>query len=164
MTIEFTRPILAAALLGLVLSAACSNAGDESARIAESESTPALTVYHDPRCGCCGDWASHMREHGFEVTAIEDSNIHERRRELGVPDRLASCHTATVAGYLIEGHVPAADVRRLLAQRPDARGLSVPGMPLGSPGMEHGDRRQAYNVLLFDDAGNFEVFNHYPAR
>jgi len=123
-----------------------------------------LVVHHDPNCGCCGKWIEHMEQHGFAVESVLETDMNAVKRELGVPENLPSCHTATVAGYVIEGHVPAADVKKLLEERPDARGLSVPGMPLGSPGMEYDNQRHAYDVVLFDDSGGTSVFNHYPAR
>lgn len=125
---------------------------------------PQMVVHHDPNCGCCGKWIEHMAQHGFAVQSVLETDMNAVKRELGVPENLPSCHTATVDGYIIEGHVPAADVRRLLAERPDAKGLSVPGMPLGSPGMEYNNQRQAYNVVVFDESGDQSVFNHYPER
>jgi hypothetical protein len=154
-------PRILLCLAGAALLAA--SPGDvEQRQPTQAAEAHALMLYHDPSCGCCIEWAMHMREHGFEVV-VEEADMQARRRQLGVPDHLASCHTAVSGGYLIEGHVPADDVRRLLAERPNARGLSVPGMPIGSPGMEQGDRRDAFNVLLFDDHGRFTVFNRYPA-
>ena len=111
---------------------------------------PAVQVWKDPSCGCCKDWVAHMQDHGFAVTVHESGNTGVRAR-LGLPMRLGSCHTALVDGYLLEGHVPAEDVRRLLATRPKALGLAVPGMPVGSPGMDgaaYGGRKDAYEVLL----------------
>lgn len=111
---------------------------------------PAVQAWKDPGCGCCKDWVAHMQDHGFAVTVHESGNTGVRAR-LGLPMRLGSCHTALVDGYLLEGHVPAEDVRRLLATRPKALGLAVPGMPVGSPGMDgaaYGGRKDAYDVLL----------------
>src|SRR4051794_21208914 len=93
-------------------------------------------VYKTPTCGCCGKWVEHMRAKGFKVEVTEVENTGENRRKYGVPEELASCHTAFVDGYALEGHVPAADVHRLLKTRPNAKGIAVPGMPMGSPGME----------------------------
>jgi hypothetical protein len=128
-----------------------------------ASATPEMTVYHDPNCGCCGKWVDHMRANGFTVEKVPTSNMSSIKLELGVPRELPSCHTAVVGDYVIEGHVPAEDVKRLLAEQPDARGLSVPGMPLGSPGMEVDDRRMAYDVIRFDDNGETSVFKHYEA-
>lgn len=123
----------------------------------------AMTVYKTATCGCCGDWVAHVRDAGFdvEVRDVTQAELVERKRELGVDSALAACHTALVDGYIVEGHVPAADIRRLLAERPAIAGIAVPGMPLGSPGMEYGDRVQPYNVIAFDENGGMEVFARY---
>jgi hypothetical protein len=110
-----------------------------------------VTIYKTPTCGCCVRWAEHMEENGFSVTLHNHADLRPFKQRFGVPASLQSCHTAEVEGYAIEGHVPAADVRRLLEERPDAAGLAVPGMPVGSPGMEMGDRRDPYQVILFGD-------------
>ncbi len=136
---------------------------DDGSSQATSE-TPEMTVYHDPNCGCCGKWADHMRANGFAVEIVPTGDMNRVKLDLGVPRNLPSCHTAVVGEYVIEGHVPAEDVKRLLAEQPETRGLSVPGMPLGSPGMEMGDRRMAYDVIRFDEDGETSVFNHYEAR
>lgn len=116
-----------------------------------------VTVYKSPWCGCCGGWVDHMRDNGFSVTVHETEDLDPIRAEHGVSDELMSCHTAVVDGYTIEGHVPAADVARLLREKPEARGLAVPGMPAGSPGMEAAGR-EPYDVLLFADDGDANVF------
>ncbi|MHC2618904.1 hypothetical protein ACVIW2_000936 [Bradyrhizobium huanghuaihaiense] len=113
---------------------------------------PVIKVHKDPNCGCCSGWVQHLRDAGFTVEAEDASDLPSVRRRLGVPPDLAACHTAEVSGYLIEGHVPASAVQRLLAERPKATGLAVPGMPIGSPGMEGGDP-QPYTVVLFGLAG-----------
>ena len=122
----------------------------------------AIKVYKDPFCGCCGAWVDHLRANGFapEVDASRDlSFIH---KELGVPDEMSSCHTGVIEGYFIEGHVPAADVKHLLAERPDAKGLAVPGMPIGSPGMEvEGQAPNSYDVFLVAKDGTTTVFAHH---
>jgi hypothetical protein len=105
-----------------------------------------------------------MEAHGFSVESVLDRDMTARKLALGVPSELWSCHTAVVDGYLIEGHVPAADVLRLLEERPKGTGLAVPGMPVGSPGMEYGGQRQAYDVVLFDRSGEPKRFEHYPAK
>jgi hypothetical protein len=121
-------------------------------------SLPDVTVYKDPNCGCCGAWAEHMRRNGFRVTTHDVADLNAVKRRHRVPEALGSCHTAAVAGYAIEGHVPAEDVRRLLAQRPaGVIGIAVPGMPLGSPGMES-PTPQRYDVLAFDAQGRSRVF------
>ena len=112
----------------------------------------AITVHKDPNCGCCSGWVSHLRQAGFTVTTIDSAELDAVKTRLGVPDDLAACHTAQVAGYVVEGHVPALALERLLAEKPDAIGLAVPGMPIGSPGMEGGSPEQ-YDVVLFGPAG-----------
>src|SRR4051812_23323380 len=121
-------------------------------------------VYKTSTCGCCGKWVEHMRANGFKVEVTDVEDTAEYRRKFGVPEQLQSCHTATVGGYALEGHVPAADVQRLLKTRPKAKGLAAPGMPMGSPGMENGTSRQAYSVVLFDEAGVNSVFSRDPAK
>lgn len=120
-----------------------------------------MVVYKTATCGCCSKWVDHMKANGFDVTVNNVPSTAEYRRRHGVPDRLQSCHTAVVSGYTIEGHVPAADVKRLLKQKPTATGLAVPGMPMGSPGME-GPRRDAFSVFLLDKDGNVSVYRDYP--
>lgn len=144
--------------LATVLSAAALAAAPGSA-----QSAPQVSVAKTPTCGCCTAWVEHMQEAGFEVetTDMTMTGLVARKTELGVDPRLASCHTATVGGYVIEGHVPAADVRRLLAERPEAIGLAVPGMPVGSPGMEYGDRRDPYDTLLLLRDGGTRVFESH---
>lgn len=112
-----------------------------------------LTVHKDPNCGCCTGWVRHLRDAGFTVRVEETAALDEVRSRLGIPPDLVACHTAEVAGYLVEGHVPAAAVRRLLVERPAARGLAAPGMPVGAPGME-GGKPQPYAVMLFDADGS----------
>ncbi len=125
-----------------------------------------MEVWKDPNCGCCKDWVAHMQAAGFRVGVHDMGNTAVRQR-LGLPAQLGSCHTALVGGYVIEGHVPAADVRRLLREKPQALGLAVPGMPVGSPGMDsalYGGRRDAFDVLLVARDGSTSVFQHYPGN
>ncbi len=120
----------------------------------EPAARPLLTVHKSPYCGCCKQWIEHMRAHGFEVTVVETEDLGPVKARVGVPPGKGSCHTAEVEGYFVEGHVPAEDVKRLLAERPDARGIALPGMPIGSPGMEiEGVPPQAYTVELVDKDG-----------
>jgi hypothetical protein len=125
-----------------------------------AQSQPRVTVYKDPTCGCCSKWVDHLRMHGFDATATNVTSIDDIKTKNRVPQQTRSCHTAIVGGYVIEGHVPAVDVQRLLKQKPAGIiGLAVPGMPLGSPGMEvPGGQTQNYNVLAFDKAGRTSVF------
>ncbi|MEO0559244.1 MAG: DUF411 domain-containing protein [Bacteroidota bacterium] len=153
---------LFAAVLGL---AAC-NTSDAPAATAEdtpvvmTSTGPVATVYKSPTCGCCSLWNRHLEENGFQVVAYDRDDMNAVKDSLGVTPELASCHTAVIEGYVVEGHVPAASIQRLLEERPDARGLSVPGMPLGSPGMEQGDIKQSYDVLLVGNNGEATVFDH----
>lgn len=122
-----------------------------------------IQVWKDPSCGCCKDWITHLEANGFRVKVNDVGNTAARAR-LKVPMKLGSCHTAWVGRYAIEGHVPAADIHRLLRQRPDAIGLAVPGMPLGSPGMDgpaYDNRQDPYDVLLINHDGGTQVFNSY---
>ncbi|ABI57983.1 DUF411 domain-containing protein [Alkalilimnicola ehrlichii MLHE-1] len=122
---------------------------------------PQATVYKSPYCGCCTDWEDHLREHGFEVTSVERRDMNPVKQRFGITRELASCHTAEIDGYVIEGHVPAEDILRLLEERPErVRGLTVPGMPAGSPGMEVG-HKDPYQVLTFDAQGRVEVYARY---
>ena len=128
-------------------------------RPATAQGFPKLTVSKDPTCGCCGGWVEHMREAGFTVEVVETATLNQVKARLGVPAMLASCHTGEIAGYVLEGHVPAAEVKRLLTEKPSAKGLAVPGMPVGSPGME-GGHEDAYDVVLFGATGR-RVFARY---
>jgi hypothetical protein len=123
---------------------------------------PSVTVYKSPSCGCCVKWVEHMRKAGFEVTVNDVDNVNPVKMRVGVPPAKGSCHTSEVAGYFLEGHVPASDVKRLLAERPAAKGLAVPGMPMGSPGMEVPDgRTQAYDVELVAKDGTTSRFSRH---
>lgn len=119
-----------------------------------------MTVYKSPWCGCCKNWISHMRANGHSVTVKDMEKLDLIKKIAGVPDRLQSCHTALVDGYTVEGHVPAKDITRLLAERPMAKGLAVPGMPAGSPGMEQG-APEPYKVLLFQRGGLTSVYSRH---
>ena len=119
---------------------------------------PAMTVYKDPNCGCCAQWVTHVRQAGFAVTVRDTADMDGVKASFGVPAALQSCHTARVGRYSIEGHVPADLIQRLLKEGPEARGLAVPGMPVGSPGMEMGARKDRYDILLFDKTGRTTVF------
>lgn len=125
---------------------------------AETAAAATLVVTKSAACGCCKNWVEHMKKAGFAVQVRDVEDVTPTARRLGVPDSLRSCHTAQVGGYVIEGHVPAADVKRLLGTKPKATGLAVPGMVAGSPGMEQGGRKDPYQVLLFDKAGKTRIF------
>lgn len=123
----------------------------------------ALEVWKDASCGCCGDWITHMEKNGFKIT-VHDTGNNAVRARLGLPTKYGSCHTALVGGYVVEGHVPASDVQRLLREKPQALGLAVPGMPIGSPGMDgavYGGRRDRYDTLLVSRDGSSRVFQSH---
>lgn len=141
------RRLLLAALLGSSLAFGPAFAAGED-----------VIMYKDPNCGCCGKWAEHMRAHGFKVKEIASTQMGEIKREAGVPQALGSCHTARVGAYIVEGHVPAADVKRMLADKPKITGIAAPGMPQGSPGMEGPFPADRYQVMSFDREGNSTVF------
>jgi len=122
--------------------------------------TNEITVFKSPYCGCCTAWSQHLRENGFDVTEIKRDDMDAIKRQLGVPQKMESCHTARIDGYVIEGHVPASDIKRLLSERPKAIGLSAPGMPIGSPGMEQGDHKERYSTILFDK-DSYKAFSHH---
>jgi hypothetical protein len=147
------RRSVSALAVGLAVAAGVRRA------VAKPAPRPAVEVWKDPSCGCCREWIAYLEREGFSVVSRDEGNVAARRR-LGMPAKYGSCHTATVAGYVIEGHVPAEDIRRLLAQRPDAIGLAVPGMPVGSPGMDgaiYRGRRDPYDVLLVRRDGSAVV-------
>jgi hypothetical protein len=126
---------------------------------------PKVLVTKDPNCGCCGGWVDHVKASGFPVEVVTTLQVNRVKTRLGVPDDLASCHTAEVAGYVIEGHVPADAIKRLLAERPQAKGLAVPGMPVGSPGMEvEGVENDTYEVVLFGPAGQTTFARYHGPR
>lgn len=122
---------------------------------------PIIDVYKSPTCGCCGKWIDHLKANGFTVRSHNTNNVTEHKTRLGVPLGYGSCHTAEVGGYLVEGHVPAREIKRLLKEKPLARGLVVPAMPMGSPGMEMGGRKDAYAVFLVNRNGSTQTYAHY---
>lgn len=129
---------------------------------------PPMTVYKSASCGCCSQWVEHARANGFTVREVNTDDLNTVKREMGIPPRLASCHTVVVGSFVVEGHVPADDIKKLLRDRPAVRGLAVPGMPIGSPGMEQGPPSQyeRYDVLAFTADGATRVFASHgpPAR
>lgn len=152
------RLLLALAALPLPLAPAWS----------QGPSRVLVEVWKDPNCGCCQDWVEHLQANGFAVKVNDNGNT-AMRAKLGIPQQLGSCHTALVGGYALEGHVPAAEVRRLLKERPRAVGLAVPGMPVGSPGMDgpvYNGRRDPFDVLLVTREGAPRVYAsyHQPGR
>ncbi|MGK0298242.1 MAG: hypothetical protein ACI9XC_001860 [Gammaproteobacteria bacterium] len=123
-----------------------------------------IIVYKSPLCGCCSGWVAHLRDNNFSVTEVNVDDVTPYKEKYSVPARIGSCHTAVIDGYVIEGHVPAADILTLLKDRPDILGLTVPGMPLGSPGMEVGDKFQPYDVLIMNKDGSDAVYNSYTEK
>ncbi|HEU4774217.1 MAG TPA: DUF411 domain-containing protein [Lysobacter sp.] len=135
------------------------SATDVGADASDSSALPLVVVHKDPYCGCCGSWIEHMRAAGFTVEVRDVTNVMPIKQRVGLPAGKESCHTAEVAGYFVEGHVPADDVKRLLAEAPDARGLAVPGMPAGSPGMEvPGGHVDPYVVELIGRDGSTSAY------
>ena len=165
---EITRRVFGSGLLaltGMALSG-CGRAADTTAASGAATAGPAtlqsaMTVYRDPSCGCCEAWAEIAQKAGYQVSVVDRPDMPAIKKKHGVPDELSSCHTAIVAGYAIEGHVPLEDVARLLETRPAGiKGLAVPGMPRGSPGMEMPDgSKDPFTVLAFDGAGRSTPFN-----
>ena len=142
---------LAAGLIGVLMSV--------GGIVIAQKPAPTVQVYKSPTCGCCALWVKHLEQAGFTTRVTETEDVASIKKQRGVPARAQSCHTAVVDGYVLEGHVPAADVQRLLRERPAIAGLAVPGMPIGSPGMEvPGQRPQAYDVVAFDKQGQTRVY------
>lgn len=132
--------------------------------------TTDITVYRSPSCGCCGGWIEHAQKHGFKVKDVKTEDMEALKQKYNVPPELASCHTTVIDGYVMEGHIPADDIKRFLAEKsranldkPELAGLAVPGMPIGTPGMEAKDTKQPFQVLAFDDKGKVEVFKEYQS-
>lgn len=151
------RALLCSILLSLL--AACSPTPTPTSPVATE-----IDVWKSPTCSCCSKWVEHLRGNGFAVNVHNETAMNPLKTKLGVPEALASCHTGVVEGYVIEGHVPAQGIRKLLADKPAARGLAVPGMPIGSPGMEQGERRDAYETVLFTEAGTSQTFAEHGNR
>ena len=139
-------------MIGIALAAIPAAACSRPAKLAE------INVYKSPSCGCCGAWVSNLEASGLKLIAHDMDDVTPIATKAGVPAKLRSCHTAIVDGYFVEGHVPPTDIRKLLRERPKARGIAVPGMPIGSPGMEQDDLRQPYETLLVDRQARVTVF------
>jgi hypothetical protein len=150
-------------LLATVLLAGCAAPASEQAAAEQSTGEQAvreMVVYSSPTCGCCSDWVGYVEEHGYTVTVESVQDIYVVKEEHHIPRNTWSCHTALVDGYVVEGHVPIEDIERLLSERPDVAGIAVPGMPVGSPGMEvAGTEPQPFAVVTFDEAGTTEVYS-----
>lgn len=144
------RAVLNALLIGFVAPAVWA-----------APAVPIVDVYKSPTCGCCSKWVDHLKANGFTVRGHDTENVAAHKIRLGVPVGYGACHTAEVNGYVIEGHVPAKEITRLLKEKPRARGLVVPAMPAGSPGMEIGDRKDSYDVILVDRDGSTRTYAQY---
>jgi hypothetical protein len=149
-------------IIGSIVAGACivsaalvSRAQTGGGRTARGQ---AVTVYKTATCGCCAKWVDHMRAAGFDVKTTDVENIGEVKSTYGVPGELSSCHTSLVAGYVVEGHVPADVVSRMLREKPKIAGIAVPGMPIGSPGMEQGGQRNPYQIIAFERGGKASVY------
>ena len=156
--------VLAAAGIGVYVYAhldASASTTTAPAASAVSIDDAEMTVYSSPTCSCCAKWVDHLEKNRLTVKHIKTEQLGAKKQELGIPRSLASCHTGVIGGYVVEGHVPAEQVKRLLTESPDIDGLSVPGMPIGSPGMERGDTREPYDVVAFrdDQAGVFASYH-----
>jgi len=153
MTTTVTRRSVATLALAAILAWA------GSVWTAAQTAKPQMTVYKSATCGCCSKWVEHMQANGFEVKAINVDDIDKVKRERGVPADAASCHTAIVNGYVVEGHVPADAVQKMLKEKPSIAGIAVPGMPMGSPGMEvPGGQKEAFNIVSFDKSGKTAIY------
>ncbi|MBW3630566.1 MAG: DUF411 domain-containing protein [Gemmatimonadetes bacterium] len=146
------------AVTGVVVLSPTAMVAGGGARLLDAAPAPTkILVYKSPTCGCCTAWLDHLEASGFAVTARDVPDVAPIKQRYGIPERLASCHTGLVAGYAVEGHVPAADIKRLIKEKPKAVGLAVPGMPMGSPGME-GPRKDRYDVILVGQNGKTRVY------
>jgi hypothetical protein len=152
--------VTAVAIAGVALGAAYA-VQPPAAPAVTAKSTVKAQVYRSESCGCCKKWVAHLQREGFEITDSIVPDINAVKAKLGLPLELGSCHTAVIDGYLVEGHVPADDIRKLIETKPPVRGIAVPRMPAGSPGMEAAGRKDAYDVLAFDAQGKTSVFEHH---
>jgi len=131
----------------------------ESTSFAKDSISKDITVYKNPECGCCNKWIKYLKQNNYNVTEINTRNVAAEKKRLGVPEKIAACHTAVIDGYVVEGHATHRDIKRLLLLRPDVTGIAIPGMPVGSPGMEQGNSKEKYNVITFDKkTGKTAVF------
>ncbi|QWF70944.1 DUF411 domain-containing protein [Methylomonas paludis] len=128
---------------------------------AESDKAIDITVYRSESCSCCRKWQDHLQQNNFNIKSLVSDDLQAVKDKYGIPDKLASCHTALVNGYIVEGHVPAQDIRKLLQTKPNIVGIAAPGMPMGSPGMEMGDTQASFQVISVDKSGHFEVFSNH---
>ena len=161
---SFTSALIAVGLVSTgIATTGCSlaqgpNAQQRTQATEQVAMASEITVFRSPTCGCCGQWIEHMEAAGFTVKDNLTEDMTAIKEQYGVPANLASCHTTIVDGYVVEGHIPAEDVQRLLAEKPDVAGIAVPGMPIGSPGMESGDYVEPYTVFSFTESGETAAF------
>lgn len=149
----------------LLLLSACAAPTSEKSDTAVADVTHVIDVYKSPTCGCCDDWITYLEENGYRVRVHHVQDLMAVKNEHKVPTHLSSCHTALIDGYVVEGHVPAEEIERLLTERPEVIGIAVAGMPIGSPGMEvEGAEDQPYDVVTFDNQGNTETFASYQQQ
>ena len=146
----------------LALGLLVSNAGIKSETLSAGKLVD-IVVYRSPTCDCCGKWLEHLKKNNFNVNDIVTDDVEAIKHKYGVSEAMASCHTAIVGGYVIEGHVPANDIMKLLKTKPKIVGIAVPGMPSGTPGMEMSDRKDSYNVMSLDKENHFEIFHSYKS-
>lgn len=140
------------------------SAGFAWAEVSQAEEKIDIVVNRSPTCSCCGKWVEHLKQNNFNVKDVVSDDVQAIKDKYGVTQELASCHTALVNGYVVEGHVPAKDIGTLLKNKPDVVGITVPGMPSGTPGMEMGGKKDAYQVVSFDKKNQHQVFNSYKAE
>ncbi|MEL6353227.1 MAG: DUF411 domain-containing protein [Cyanobacteria bacterium J06627_28] len=157
----FTSTVLAMGVLGPISIVTGFARRANAASALKNQALPILTVFRSPTCGCCEDWVAHVKAAGFDVSEHVTEDMDGVKTQYGVPERLSSCHTALAQGYFIEGHVPAVEVKRLLNEQPEIAGIAVPGMPMGSPGMEQGDRVDPFVVVALDKSGGLSLFADY---
>lgn len=152
-------------LSGLFAAAVSITFISQSKLLQADETLPTINVYKTPTCGCCNAWIDHLKDSGFTVQAHNQDNLYEYKLKAKLGAGMGSCHTAFVNGYAIEGHVPAKDIKRLLLEKPDISGITVPGMPIGSPGMEvPGQKADAYQVISYKDGKKTGIFSDYPTE
>lgn len=150
-------------MLSILGSTAPTSYASTISQASVETTAPNITVYRSPNCSCCGGWIDHLKKQGFSVQNLPTSDIEAVKQKFNVPDNLTSCHTAMIDGYVIEGHVPANDIKRLLQEKSNVSGLSVPNMPVGTPGMEMGNKKDPFTVFSFHHKDTVAVFNEYPS-
>ena len=147
-------------VIGLFLLSIAVFSINPSNQVFADNALPEITVYKTPTCGCCGKWVSHLESNGFKVNAVNQNDLSSLKQQLGIAPSLQACHTAKIGDYFVEGHVPASDIKKMLATKQDIQGITVPGMPMGSPGME-GARKDNYDVLAINKDTSVTIFNSY---